>query len=301
MVDEQDNRGSNENQISINQYLENRFTAEEIFGRIIRDADEEISRSYRELFFSALAAGFAITITVLLYSTMLSTTDGQRLSGALLYPLGFIYIILGNHQLYTENTLPPVTLVLKRMVSVPALLMMWVIVFLGNITGGGLGALALSKALSPGASKVLQEMAANAMALDAVTLFFKAIFAGFIVAGAVWLDFSSQGTTSRFFIVYLSFLAIPLGKLYHVVVASTEAFYLVLNGSAAFLSVATNLILPILVGNTIGGVFFVTIVNYFQTPRYFQKKGPKKLPIKDWLFSLNRGKDPRKSLKNKNN
>ena len=104
-----------ETDLSESRILRNRFTSEEIFERVIVDADEEISRSYRELLFSGLAAGFAITLTVLLYASMTNPADGIPIVGALLYPIGFVYIILGNYQLYTENTLPPVALVIERM------------------------------------------------------------------------------------------------------------------------------------------------------------------------------------------
>lgn len=53
--------------------LDDRFTSHQIFERIIVDADEEISRGKRELFFSSLAAGFAITLTFLLYVSMYDT------------------------------------------------------------------------------------------------------------------------------------------------------------------------------------------------------------------------------------
>lgn len=66
------------------------------------------------------------------------------LAGELLYPLGFIYIIIGNYQLYTENTLPPVALVLERLASVPRLLRIWIVVFLANAVGAGIGTYVLA-------------------------------------------------------------------------------------------------------------------------------------------------------------
>ncbi|MDR9412238.1 MAG: formate/nitrite transporter family protein, partial [Haloferacaceae archaeon] len=106
--------------------VRDRFSADEIFQRIIAAADEEITSGNRELFFSGLAAGFAITLTFLLYASMMEATDSSVV-GAILYPLGFIYIIIGGYQLYTENTLPPVALVLEGLVSFPLLLRNWVV------------------------------------------------------------------------------------------------------------------------------------------------------------------------------
>ena len=243
-----------------------RFSSDEVFQRIVADADHEVTSSIRELFFSALAAGFAITITFLVYASM-SATSESRLVAVVLYPLGFIYIIIGGYQLYTENTLPPVALTLERLASVPTLLRHWVIVLTGNFLGGGLGALALAYGgvFDPATTAVAIDIAEKGVATPISHLFFKAAFAGLIVAGVVWMDFAAQETISRLVIVYIAFLAIPLGNLFHVVVSFTEAVFLVAHGNLSILVGLTDFILPVLAGNTLGGVLLVTVVNYYQT------------------------------------
>jgi formate/nitrite transporter FocA (FNT family)/nucleotide-binding universal stress UspA family protein len=243
-----------------------RFSSDEVFQRIVADADHEVTSSIRELFFSALAAGFAITITFLVYASM-SATSESRLVAVILYPLGFIYIIIGGYQLYTENTLPPVALTLERLASVPTLLRHWIIVLTGNFLGGGLGALALAYGgvFDPATTAVAIDIAEKGVATPISHLFFKAAFAGLIVAGVVWMDFAAQETISRLVIVYIAFLAIPLGNLFHVVVSFTEAVFLVAHGNLSILVGLTDFILPVLAGNTLGGVLLVTVVNYYQT------------------------------------
>ncbi len=243
-----------------------RFSSDEVFQRIVADADHEVTSSIRELFFSALAAGFAITITFLVYASM-SATSESRLVAVILYPLGFIYIIIGGYQLYTENTLPPVALTLERLASFPTLLRHWVIVLTGNFLGGGLGALALAYGgvFDPATTAVAIDIAEKGVATPISHLFFKAAFAGLIVAGVVWMDFAAQETISRLVIVYIAFLAIPLGNLFHVVVSFTEAVFLVAHGNLSILVGLTDFILPVLAGNTLGGVLLVTVVNYYQT------------------------------------
>jgi formate/nitrite transporter FocA (FNT family) len=271
--------------------VRDRFSTDEIFQRIVVAADEEVTASRRELFFSSLAAGFAITLTFLLYVTASAATDNDPILSQLLYPLGFIYIILGGYQLYTENTLPPVALVLERLVSVPKLLKKWGIVLVGNFAGGGLGALALASTgvFSPKASAVAAEIAFTGVDTPMATLFVKAVFAGLIVAGVVWVDFAAGNTTTRLFVIYLAFFAIPLGKLYHVVVSFTEVVYLVALGELALSVGLFEFVLPVLLGNTLGGVVLVTSVNYFQTTRERLKSarfdGPaRKLSIGEWLL-----------------
>ncbi len=247
--------------------VRDRFSADEVFQRIVAAADEEITAGSRELFFSGLAAGFAITITFLLYISLTASTDGDPVLSALLYPLGFIYIIIGGYQLYTENTLPPVALTLERIASVPALLRNWAVVLAGNFTGGTFGAMALAwgGVLSDDAATAAAGIATKGIETGGSVLFTKAAFAGLIVAGVVWVGYSAQDTISRLVVVYLAFLSIPIGGLFHVVVSYTEMVYLVLLGELALWSGLTEFVLPVLLGNTIGGVVLVTVVNYFQT------------------------------------
>jgi formate/nitrite transporter FocA (FNT family) len=276
---------------AVGEAVHDRFSADEVFQRIVAAADEEVTASGRELFFSGIAAGFAISITFLLYASVSATTD-SKVVGSLLYPLGFLYIIIGGYQLYTENTLPPVALTLERLASLPALLRHWMIVLAGNFAGGAAGAVALAwgGVFDPAAATEALELSRHgAFEVGWWSLFFKAVFAGLIVAGVVWVGFASRDTISRVVITYLAFLAIPLGGLFHVVVTFTEALYLMFHGELALLPGITTFILPVLIGNTIGGVALVTIVNYFQTSENRLESArfdgiDRRLTVREWLF-----------------
>ncbi|WP_135365429.1 formate/nitrite transporter family protein [Halosimplex halophilum] len=243
-----------------------RFSSDEVFQRIVADADHEITSGFRELFFSGVAGGFAITITFLLYASLSASTDSTVLA-VMLYPLGFLYIIIGGYQLYTENTLPPVALTLERLASLPALVRHWLIVLAGNFAGGAVGAvvLAYGGVFEPAAAEYALGLARNGIETPVTALFFKAAFAGLIVAGVVWMDFAARDTISRIAIVYLAFLAIPLGNLFHVVVSFTEVVYTMLAGDLALVPGLTQFVIPVLLGNTLGGILLVTVVNYYQT------------------------------------
>ena len=271
--------------------VRDRFDTDEVFHRIIVAADEEVSTPTRELWFSGLAAGFCITITFLLYASLTSATDGHPLLRAVLYPVGFIYIILGGYNLYTEDTLPPVALVLERLASFPALFRIWGVVLTGNFVGGGLGALLLATTgvFSPDVEATAIDIAMKGIQTPFADLFFKALIAGFIVAGVVWLNFTARDVIARFALTYMAFLCIPYGDLYHVVVSFTELVYLVLHGEAAFGAGLAGFVLPVVLGNTLGGALLVTVVNYFQTTerrvRAARVNGmARQLTTREWLL-----------------
>ena len=247
--------------------LRDRFSSNEIFQRIVVAADEEVTARPRKLIAGGLAAGFAITVTFLLYASLTASTGGDPILSGLLYPLGFVFIILGDYELYTENTLPPVTLLLERIASLPTLARIWGLVLLGNAIGGGLGAVALARTgvLSPASALAAERVAQEAIRTPWWTLFTKAMVAGLIVAGVVWIDYSLRDGIARLAIVYLAFLAIPYGNLYHVVVSWTEMLYLATAGDLSVVVGIREFVLPVLLGNSVGGVVLVTVVNYFQT------------------------------------
>lgn len=268
--------------------LADQFSTDEVYQRVVADADHEVTSGTRKLFFSALAAGFAITVTFLLYASATATAE-TKLVGVLLYPLGFIYIIIGGYQLYTENTLPPVALTLERLVSIPTLFRHWLIVLAGNFLGGGLGALALAYGgvFDDATAAVAVGFAEKGIATPATALFVKAAFAGLIVAGVVWINFAARDTISRLAVVYLAFLAIPMGNLFHVVVSFTEVVYLALVTGANPLPALGGFVLPVLLGNTLGGTVLVTVVNYYQTSdrrlEIDRFRNVRRLSMREWL------------------
>ncbi|KAB1197858.1 MULTISPECIES: formate/nitrite transporter family protein [Haloferax] len=268
-----------------------RFSTDEIFQRVVATADEEVESGTLKLYLSGLAAGFAITLTFFLYATGRAAfpNDATGLLAPLLYPLGFVYIIMGRYQLYTENTLTPVTLVLTRVASIPSLLRVWVSVLAGNLTGALVGTfvLASSGVFSPAAADAAVGIGIQGIETPWWDLVFKAMFAGWLVAGLVWLEHAVRDSISRVVLIYLVIYAIPASGLYHIVVSSADVFYLVFTGNVALTTGLWEFVVPVLLGNTIGGVFLVTLINYGQTENRFpESEGPRaRLSLSDWLFS----------------
>ena len=271
--------------------VRDRFSSNEIYQRVVVYGDYELMAGRRELLFSGLAGGFAIALTFLLFASLSGQTDGAPIVSAALYPLGFMYIILGGYQLYTENTLPPVALVLERLASIPLLLRVFALVLIGNAVGAMLGAIVLAETgvLSETARAAAIDIGETGIETAPADLFFKALFAGFIVAGVVWMDFATDSTTARLILIYLAFLSIPVAGLYHVVVSFTELLFVVLATDAALFDGLLTFVLPVLVGNTLGGILLVTVVNYYQTTgrRLKAVRDPEAenpLTLREWLF-----------------
>lgn len=152
------------------------FSTDEIFQRLVFSADEEFSRPTRLLFLSGLAAGLAISFSFI-GDAMLAGQTGSPAIGALMYPLGFVIVVMGRYQLFMENTLTPVTLVLTRIASLPLLLRIWGVVLSANVLGAALMALLLAhtRVFPPEAVEAAYELDAHPLEFSFETLFWKGV------------------------------------------------------------------------------------------------------------------------------
>jgi formate/nitrite transporter FocA (FNT family) len=265
------------------------FSTDEIFHRLMATADEEFNRSARLLFLSGLAAGLSIGLTFLARASLsgLRPDDGTGLFGNLLYPLGFIFIVLGRYQLFTENTLTPVTLVLTRLASLPRLLYIWGVVYTANVVGAVVVAFlfAETEIFTDATAAAAYGFGEHALEESWGDLFFKSIIAGWMVAGMVWLTHAVRDMTTRFLLVYMIMFAIPSLGLFHCITGACEIFYYVFEGGTSVGEALLQFELPVVLGNTVGGVLFVALPNYFQTREEHFRQW-EKLSWHQWLFRM---------------
>ncbi len=273
------------------------FSTDEIFQRVVATADEEFVRSSRLLFFSGLAAGLSIGLSFVARAAMTAAVPGDEsgLIGAVLYPVGFLLIVLGRYQLFTENTLTPVTLVLTRIAAVPQLLRLWGIVLLANVIGAALVGLVLATTgvFDADTAVAARQIALHGLEVPAGALFWKGVFAGWLVASMVWLNHAARDTVTRFLIVFAIMFLVPAADLFHCIIGACEMFYLVFQDSAS-LADAAQFFGVVVAGNTVGGVLLVALLNYGQTRK---KRFPDRdvsqasLTWREFMFGVGRGKE----------
>ncbi|WP_234567771.1 formate/nitrite transporter family protein [Rhodohalobacter sp. 614A] len=254
------------------------FSTDEIFHRITATAEEEFSRSDRLLFWSGLAAGLSMGLTFVARSTFTGALpyDYSGLLGNLLYPLGFLLIVLGRYQLFTENTLTPVTLVLTRLTNLPVLLRLWGVVLFANLFGSSIMAFILANTgiFDADATAAAIKFGEHAVELSWWDLFWKAVIAGWIVASMVWLIHAARDMTARFITVYVLMFMIPSADLFHCIIASCEMFFVVFKGVVEWYEYG-RVVSAVIVGNTVGGVLLVAILNHAQVQEERLPKGEK--------------------------
>src|SRR4051812_22828776 len=121
-----------------------RLDAQDIFKSAAANGRKELERSTHALAISGLAGGIVMGLTglsVAVVQAILGSEGTGRFISFLFYPIGFIAVIVGRAQLFTENTLYPVLLILQERRHVLNTLRLWIAVFLSNILGAFIFAL----------------------------------------------------------------------------------------------------------------------------------------------------------------
>ena len=281
-----------ENPPDTGETLSDYFAFEEVFKRVLGTADHELAASSKFLFWSGVAAGLALGISFIA-RLVFSHHAGEQvpgIAGNLLYPLGFIIIVIGRYQLFTENTLTPVILVLTKLASLANLLRLWIVVFAANMLGAMFDAalVALTNAVDPGALEIGVAIGRHAVGLSFLDLFSKALIAGGAVASMVWLVHAARETISRILIVWMLMYFVGVGGFFHVVTSAVEVFFLAFRGETSFWLLWPNFIMPVFLGNTVGGIGFVAIVNYVQFGEHIRgatlERYGDRLTWREWLF-----------------
>ena len=128
-----------------------RFTAHEILQAALDNARGELERSMSKLALAGVAGGITMGLSglgVASIRALVGTQGWQELIAYLAYPIGFIAVIIGRAQLFTENTLYPVVLVLNERRHLNRMLRLWAVVFTANVFGAWIFAVLAAKTTS---------------------------------------------------------------------------------------------------------------------------------------------------------
>lgn len=245
-----------------------RLTAHQIFESAVQLARDELERHWTELSFSGIAGGVTMGLTGLsagLVVWVLGPGATSRLIAAAVYPVGFMAVIIGRAQLFTENTLYPVVLVLKEKRHIAKTLRLWGVVFAGNLVGAAIFAVIVSKteALPAGLRDTLIAVGMDSPQHPFSAIFWSGVVGGWLVALVAWLVTASHWTTGQAMMVWAMTFILGLGHFSHCIASSGEILSAVFSGSASFGQYAGWLAAATL-GNIVGGIGMVSLLNYGQ-------------------------------------
>jgi formate/nitrite transporter len=239
----------------------------------------------------AVLAGAFIALGGMFATTVLAGADGvvpfgiSRLLSGLVFCLGLILVVVGGAELFTGNTLMVMAWAAGE-VRLREMLRAWAIVYIGNFVGAiGTAALVFLSGQYLAGKGSVAGVALN-LALAKVTLSFDhALFLGILcnvlVCLAVWLAFGARSTTDKVLAVLFPVSAFVVAGFEHSVanmyliplglfikawapaalwaeIGGDAANYAALTWPAFFVS-----LIPVTIGNIIGGGVLVGLVYWF--------------------------------------
>ena len=243
-----------------------------IYEAIFRQGENELRRTSASLAWSGLAAGLSMGFSLAtegLLAAALPDAPWARLVSKMGYGMGFVIVVLGSQQLFTENTLTVVLPLLARRNKATMLnvLRLWGIVLVTNLLGTTAFAwtAAQTSLLPPDLRDAFHAIGAGAYQHEFGTTMLRAVMAGWIIALMVWL--LPFGEAARLWIVLLLSWLIGVLGAPHIVAGSVDAFYLVAVGERSVGDFVFRHALPTLLGNMAGGITLVAAFGHAQFAR----------------------------------
>jgi formate/nitrite transporter FocA (FNT family) len=250
-----------------------RPSAQDIFEQVANNARQELGRSNVSLAISGLAGGIFMGLSALGNAIAIALltpagtppTAGTLFIGKMFYPLGFIVVILGRSQLFTENTLYPVALVLAEKDHFWNTMRLWAVVLAFNVLGALVFAMLATRthAVTPDAVHWLVQLGLDAGGHPFWTIFWSAVMGGWIIATVAWLVSGSHSITGSVMVIWMLAFVVGLGNFAHSIATSGEVFAPILTGQTRWISFL-HWFVPAVAGNICGGVGMVTLLEYGQ-------------------------------------
>src|SRR4051812_24626968 len=244
-------------------------TVRVVHEAVRREGEEELARSSSALAWSGLAAGLSMGFSLMVEGVLhaaLPDTPWRPLISKLGYSIGFLIVILGRQQLFTENTLTVVLPVLRR----PDSLMMrnvarlWAIVLAANLIGALLFACASARTdiFSHETRAAMTALSIDALSPAVGTVFLRGIVAGWLIALMVWLLPFAEA--ARVWVIILLTYVVGIGQFAHVIAGSVETMFAVAASQRSAWEYVSHFLVPALAGNIVGGVSLVAALAHAQ-------------------------------------
>ncbi len=240
-----------------------------IHETIRAEGESELERRWWAILLSGLAAGLSMSLSLIVQGEFLafvSDEAARRLFAPLGYTAGFLVVVLGRQQLFTENTLTPILPLLhhRDMKTMASVARLWSLVLFANVAGtwAAAAALAHTDIFEPRIVNAFTELSRHTVEGPFPATFMRAVFAGWLIALMAWLLPAVRG--ARAHIVMVMTYLVALGQFAHIIAGSVECAFLVLKGEVPLGDYASIFFVPTLLGNVVGGTALVAILNYGQ-------------------------------------
>ncbi|HEX4205571.1 MAG TPA: formate/nitrite transporter family protein [Ktedonobacteraceae bacterium] len=254
-----------------------RLSAVVIHETVREEGERELSRSPAALALSGLGAGLSMGFSLVTQGLIYAYLPPNAIWGPLLdnlgYCVGFLIVVLGRQQLFTENTLTAILPLLANFNrrTILRVTRLWAVVLVANLVGALIFASVIAHtALFPlPIQQAFLHISGHQLHTGFGLIVLRGIFAGWLIALMVWL-LPVAGDTKLHIIILITYI-VALANFAHVIAGSVDMLYLVNKDVISWLDYLGSFLLPTLIGNILGGVSLVAVLNFAQIAT--EKKG----------------------------
>jgi formate-nitrite transporter family protein len=252
-----------------------------VIHEIVRaQGEEELERAFSGLAWSGIAAGASIGFSFVAQATLqaaLPDAPWSPLVSSFGYCIGFLIVILGRQQLFTETTLTAVipTLTRRNLATLLRTLRVWIIVLGANISATWvLAAIVAQPDVFPTATvRAMQVLSARTMEGPFWHFALTGGAAGWLIGLMVWL-LPGAGPSRPLIIILLTYV-VAICQFPHVIAGSVEAAFGVVSGHATIADYVLRFLAPTLLGNSVGGTILAALLNHAPVASELKEVQPK--------------------------
>ena len=188
-----------------------------------------------------------------------------KLIGAALFPVGLMMVILCGAELFTGNNLLTLALMDKK-ITAGQMLKNWVIVYLGNLVGSVLLAFVLAKSglFADAAGARAMAIAAAKTSIPFMPALLRGVLCNILVVLACWFQAGAKDLIGKIFAIWFPIMMFVFAGFEHSVANMTYIpLGIFLGADVTWGAFFLNNLLPVTIGNLIGGACVVPFAYYY--------------------------------------
>ncbi|MBB2991789.1 formate/nitrite transporter FocA (FNT family) [Mycolicibacterium iranicum] len=245
---------------------------EHAFRRMVDEGTQRLHRGWREVLVTGFFGGTDIAIGVVAYLAVLHATQEPLVAG-LAFSVGFLALLLGRSELFTEGFLIPVTTVAAKRAGVPQLLKLWGGTLVANLAGGWVLMWLIMTALPRLHAQTVESAAHYATAPLSVETMALSLLGGMVITLMTRMQHGTDSVFGKVAAAVAGAFLLAGLQLFHSILDSLLIFGALIAGDAPFgyLDWAKWFGYTV-VGNVVGGLVLVTLLRLLRSKDRLQEE-----------------------------
>lgn len=238
---------------------------EAAFRRMVDEGTQRLHRGWREVLVTGFFGGTEIAVGVLAYLYVLNQTHNPLLAG-LAFSIGFLALLLGRSELFTEGFLVPVTTVVAKRAGAGQLAKLWGGTLAANLIGGWVLMCLIMAAFPKLHDQTVESATHFATAPLSVETFALSLLGGMVITLMTRMQHGTDSTVGKIAAAVAGGFLLAGLQMFHSILDSLLIFGALITGDAPFgyldwlgwFWYAT-------LGNVIGGLALVTLLRLLRS------------------------------------